>query len=72
MEGLAQMPSDSGSSWHELTNGTTSYKKHQNKPGPLPTQIQSPTQLDDPAHRFLALLQRGELSSSQLRVFEIS
>ena len=36
---------------------------------PVPTQspIQSPTQSDDPVHRLLALLQKGELSSSQLR-----
>ena len=32
---------------------------------PVPTQ--SPTQSDDPVHRLLALLQKGELSSSQLR-----
>lgn len=28
---------------------------------------QSPTQSDDPVHRLLAVLQKGELSSSQLR-----
>ncbi len=38
-----------------------------NAPKPTQSPTQLPTQSDDPVHRLLALLQKGELSSGQLR-----
>lgn len=48
-----------GSTLESVTGAMTEAKAQE------PTQ--SPTQSDDPVHRLLAVLQKGELSSSQLR-----